>query len=342
MHDHASVGRSPRLIQASQGVKTTKNGFPWGRFVGSLPLSLSGLALGVAGLGNMLASAGALVHVLCGCIATALWLLVAARCALFPRTAAGELNDSPAAAGGFAGFFMCALLISAYVREWALGPGQALWVGAAACYVLYTAWFTCVHVRLRKFAQWYPSCLMPYAGLALASVTLPPGVPPQVSAAFLWTGSISFVVLLPLLALRHLRFDIPDQLRPFNCMFAGPPGVIVSGVVMVYAASCPPNALVALLVASQMLLLLVILRLPRFLRLPFAPSYAAFTFSFLAAASGFGAGLSWLRAQDVALPRALDTLLMAEQALAACLTCYVVARFALFLTRLWKEAARPN
>ena len=83
----------------------------------------------------------------------------------------------------------------------------------------------------------------------------------------------------------------------------------------------------------MILLVLVLARLPLFMRLRFYPSFAAMTFPFVITATALGKALAFLRASGVALPAVLDWLLVVEMLLACAMVAFVVVHYLRFFAR---------
>ena len=96
------------------------------------------------------------------------------------------------------------------------------------------------------------------------------------------------------------------------------------------AVAGEPNVpfVIALTVSAQCFLAVVVAQLPRLLRLPFYPSYAAMTFPFVICATALGKALACLTDAGWAVPHVLFLLAGIEAALATAMVCYVLARYA--------------
>lgn len=308
-------------------------------FLVRLPLPLFGLSLGLAGLGNILAPLSLVASGICGILAALLWLVMFVQACVFRRAVVAEIKATLVAAGGFAAAFMSALILSGYLKGIFPVGQYLLWLIMSVLYTAYTLWFTFTHIKPKFFSHWYPAIMLPYAGLMIVSITAPVGIPEILRAVYFWVGTVCFFILVPLGAIRHIRYGTPDALRPTNSFFAGPSGVVVSGYVVLYAQGTSPEVLLAFAALSQFLFFGVVFRLPSFLRIPFAPSYAAFTFPYLIVAAGLGSALDFLYAAYINIPVGFIVLMWIEKMFAVGLTCYVLVRFCVYLVNLWIKTA---
>lgn len=104
-----------------------------------------------------------------------------------------------------------------------------------------------------------------------------------------------------------------------------------------------PNAAFAcvLAVLAQVLLVVVLVRLPHFLRLKFYPSYAAMTFPFVITATALDRTLTLLANSGAAFPAELHLLAYAEVVLACIMVLYIFARYIAEFVRIARcEIAR--
>ncbi|MCC6099666.1 MAG: hypothetical protein SOI23_03385 [Atopobiaceae bacterium] len=141
-----------------------------------------------------------------------------------------------------------------------------------------------------------------------------------------WFGLACFVALLFPVTKRYVQVkETPQAALPIFCIYAAPASLCVAG----YVQSGQPRSLLlayVLLAIASCIYVVVLLRLPRLLRLPFYPSYASFTFPFVISAiatkqvgavlAKAGMSIAWL-----------GVVATVETALAAALCLYVALRF---------------
>ena len=109
-----------------------------------------------------------------------------------------------------------------------------------------------------------------------------------------------------------------------------------------YLAVMPEPNLVfvgVLAVAAQALFLVVLVRVPSFVKGGFYPSYASMTFPFVITATAASRALDIFAAAGIALPDALSLIVVAETAFAALMVTFVFARYTVFMGKSVRKAA---
>lgn len=310
-----------------------------GAFIRSVPIPIAGLALGVVALGNLLRSlpGGEVVHTVCGIVGTLLVALLLARLCTCPRGLVDDLRN-PIFGSVSATLFMTLMQLATYLAPFSRAAALALWWVAVVAHAALICWFTALALANFRLADVYPTYFICYVGIVVGSVTSPAVGMQAVGRVLFFFGFACYAVMLVLVTLRYVRHPVPEPARPLVCIYAAPMSLSLAGYLATHAS--PSLAFVATLeVLAQILLVVVLTRLPGLVRLPFYPSYAAMTFPFVITATALSGALSTLRGAGVALPGALDALLAIETALACVMVCYVLVRYLMYLAGLWKKVA---
>ena len=310
--------------------------------VRGIPIPIAGLALGVVALGNLLQPYGEPVHTACGVIGLLLVLALLAKIALFPGVIAADMHN-PIFGSVSATLFMALMQLATYLAPLCHPAALALWWVAVVGHACVIVWFTVLALALGHFrlADVYPTYFICYVGIVVGSVTSPSVGMQAVGRALFVFGFVCYVVTFVLVSARYVRHPAPEPARPLFCIYAAPMSLSLAGYLSTHAA--PNLALaIALEVLAQLLLLLVLLRLPSLLSLPFYPSYAAMTFPFVICAVALSKTLAALRASGIAVPGALDVLLAAETILATGMVAYVLVRYLMFLVATARTAAQSQ
>lgn len=301
-----------------------------------VPLPLGGVALGLAALGNLLQPWSEAAHALCG-IASALFLiLVIAKAALFPHRVREDLHNSILASVS-ATSFMALMQLAGYLAPWAFAPALTLWTGAVVGHLVLMGWFTTRFVARFSLDEVFPTYFICYVGIVVASVTSPAFGLQGIGRLLLVLGAVTYAILLVVVTWRYLRRPVPESAEPLFCIYTAPMSLSLAG----YLAVVPePNPVLVgmMLVAAQGLFLIVLVRLPHLLALPFYPSYAAMTFPFVITATALGKAFACLQAQGGPIPPVLDGLPLVEAALATAMVLYVSGRYVHFLARQREHA----
>lgn len=295
-----------------------------------VPIPLCGVMLGLAALGNLLQSYGEPLHAACGIAATILLVLVLLKLAFFPRDVAKAMGD-PIQASVSGTFPMALMLLSGYLKPFAPSVAFAVWVSAVLLHLLLIVYFTLkfiVHFNLKKvFASYY----IVYVGIVVASVTAPAfGAESTIGTWAFWFGFVSLIALLVLVSYRYATCGpVPEPARPLICIYAAPVSLCIAG----YVQSVMPKSLpflLALWAVSAAIYVFALVKAIGYFKIPFYPSYAAFTFPFvisaiaskqlMACALNLGSPLAWL--QPIVLVQTL---------VAAVFVVYTLVRYLGFL-----------
>lgn len=305
-------------------------------FIKAVTIPLCGVMLGLAALGNLLQSYSEGVRTLCGVLAGLLLVLVLLKLVLFPKQLAQDLQN-PIMASVAGTFSMALMLLATYVKPLIGSAAQGIWFFAimlhAALIVFFTVRFI-LHLDLKKvFASYY----IVYVGIATASVTAPAFSMQALGTGIFWFGFAAFLATLVLVTCRYVKArEIPPPAQPLFCIYAAPASLCLAGYIQ--SVEEKSIAILALLgVLSLALYLLALVRLPGFLKLPFFPSYAAFTFPFVISATAMKQLAGALAKMGRPLP-VLQPLVLIQTVIAVVLVFYTLARF---LAAMAKQAKAP-
>ena len=306
-------------------------------FLKRIPIPTAGVALGLAALGILLEPTAPAVHTLCGLCSLALMLLLAARLACDPAGVRRDF-DNPVLASVSATFPMAAMQLSPYLAPVAPAPAFGVWACAVAAHLALIAWFSVRHVRKFDLKKVYPTYFICYVGIVVASVTSPVYGMQNLGFALFVFGFATYIALLVAVTARYAKHPVEEGARPLFCIYTAPMSLSLAGYL---ATAHAPDAAFAcvLAVCAQLLLVVVLARLPHFLRLRFYPSYAAMTFPFVITATALWRTLALLDGAGVAYPTALRMLAGAETALACAMVAYVFARYLMEFARIARETA---
>jgi exfoliative toxin A/B len=307
-------------------------------FLKTVPIPTAGVALGLVALGNLVAPVSQVAHVACGLLAACLLALLAAKVLVHPAQVRAEFKN-PVFASVSATFFMATMQLTAYVAPVAPVPAHMLWALAVLGHLVLMIWFTCTFIARFKLSDVYPTYFICYVGIVVAALTSPTFGAQALGRALFVFGFACYTVLLVVVTLRYARHAVPESARPLFCIYAAPMSLSLAGYLAVFAE---PNAtfVAVLAVLAQLLFALVLTRLPRLLRLPFYPSYAAMTFPFVITATALAAALAQLEAAGFAVPGGLHVLAGAEAVFAALMVCYVTVRYGMHFAAQWRATRR--
>lgn len=289
------------------------------------PIPAAGVALGVVSLGGLHAAIAPIVQVVCAIIATLLAALVVAKIIRHPGSFRSDMGN-PVVAGTFATLFMCVMQLASFAQPFLGAAALALWAAAVLCHAGLICWFTWRYVRGFKLRNVFTSWFVAYVGIIVGALTSPSFGMETVGRVLFAFGFACYAVLLVVVTVRHIRHELPEPAAPTFCIYAAPMSLSLAGCLAVF-----PNAnalfVAVLAVLAQLMLCIVLVRLPRLLRLSFYPSYAAMTFPFVITATALSKALGHLAAAGWNIPEALFGLAALEAALATAMVCYVLVRY---------------
>ena len=311
--------------------------------VKKVPIPTAGVALGCVALGNLLAPFAPALQAAFAAVSLTLVCLVVAKVALFPGMVRQDMHN-PIMASVSATFFMTLMQLAALFSTTAFGPALALWWFAVVGHLILMAWFTAHFIVRFRLAEVFPTYFICYVGIIVASLTSPSFGTQATGVVLFWLGFASYAVLLAVVTARYLKHEIPESARPLFCIYSAPMSLSLAG----YLAVTPePNLAFAagMAVLAQILFLVVLLQVPRLVRLQFYPSFAAMTFPFVITATALGSVLTLLEgagwfAQALPLLQALQAVWVAEVLFAIGMVCFVVVCYVRFFLGAPKKA-RP-
>lgn len=251
-----------------------------------LPLSLFGAPMGILGLGlgwRLLAQSGAPAWIgeavlALGALAFVAQAIAYAAKGLRHGEAMRADLANPLQASYCAAAAIDLTLLGAALAPYAPLAAVALWQLGAVLQLLAAAWL--IGRWLRRPPGW-PTFLPPMLIPTIGVLVVPASSWPEVPQAIAWTGAAvggaSFILLLPPMAWRLLRGGaLPPLLQPTQAILMTPPALgTLAWVALADASAWPPHLLLG---CGVLVLAVLLFQLPRLARLPFAPSWWAYTF----------------------------------------------------------------
>ena len=233
--------------------------------------------------------AGFVLQFIFGAVSAVLWVMLILKAVLFPAQIRSALHD-PILASVAGTFPMATMALSVYLAEIVGDSAVFLWYAGVVLHAVLIVFFSIRFLKEPKLSQVFPSWLVVYVGIVLASITAPYFNQIFVGQICFWFGFAALVPLLPALLIRCTQIPIPEPAKPLICIFAAPISIILAGYVQSFSLN--GGIVSALLLAETFVLSL--LQLPKLLMLPFYPSYAAFTFPFVVTATAYFFGVQSL------------------------------------------------
>lgn len=295
-----------------------------------IPLPITGLMLGMAALGNLLQSYSESIRLLCGIISAIIGILFILKLIMYPKTFAEDMKN-PIMASVSGTFSMALMLLAAYAKPYIGKASIAIWYLGIALHIALILYFTIKFMLHLKMPKVFASYYIVYVGIATAGVSAPAFENTALGTAAFWFGFLSVILLLILITYRYLKLkEVPEPAQPLFCIYTAPVSLCLAG----YIQSVTPKSiyLIGFMAALATLIYLAVLtQLPKYLKLKFYPSYAAFTFPFIITAIATKMTMACLTNMGTPLP-ALKYIVLIETLIATILTLYTLIRFCIYLT----------
>ena len=273
-----------------------------------IPIPICGVILGMFGLGNLLQSYSEGIRMTCGVIATILAVLFL----ISVFTDFGKFKD-----------------FSVYFKPWFGAVSQIIWYLAIALHIVMIIYFTKTFILKPDLKIVHASYYIVYVGIAMAAMTAPAYEATGFGMATFWFGFAALLILLVFVTMRYVKLPAPDPAKPLICIYAAPVSLCIAGYIQ-SAATKSLSFLTVMWVVATVFFLFACVKFVQYLKMPFFPSYAAYTFPFAISAIAS----KQLMACSVAMeqPMAfLKPIVLIETIIATCTTLYAFVRYLMFL-----------
>lgn len=300
------------------------------QFIRCIPIPISGVILALFSLAKLFLSfdvtwvANTLIFM--GAIfLTALLLKII----LAPDAILQEMKN-PLIAAVSPTFTMALMILSSFYME-TFVVWENIWWFAVVLHFALMLYFTYRFVlrTALTLSHIYPSWFIMYIGMGIMPLTA--GTRAQALMDVVFYSCIVFVVILvPIVLVRVFimrNLEVPTW--PLITILCAPLSLTLAGY-LAHFETKSTTMVVTLVLLAQLLYVLVLTQLPKLLRLPFYPSYAAFTFPLVICATALTNTLQYLGYAS-GFAKALITV---ETLFATVMVLYVTVRYSLFL---WKE-----
>lgn len=222
------------------------------------------------------------------------------------------------------------VLLSTYVKPFAGQAAFVIWILAIILHVILIVYFTVKFIVKLQLPKVFASYYIVYVGIAVAAITAPAYEQSAIGTAAFWFGFVTLVLLLLLVTYRYVKFkEVPDLAKPLICIYAAPTSLCVAG----YIQSVNPKSyglLMGMFVVATVLYIFALVKAIGYLRLPFFPSYAAFTFPFVISAIATKQTMACVANMGHPMPF-LSYVVLAETVIAVVMVVYTYIRFMGFI-----------
>ena len=295
-----------------------------------IPLPITGVALGFAALGNLLQSYSEGVRLVCGAISAVLLILYIAKMICYTDSFKEDMKN-PIMASVFCTFTMALMLLAGYLKPFIGMVADGIWYVAIVLHVVLILYFTKAFILKLDMKKVFASYYIVYVGIVVASVSAPAFSATGLGTGLFWFGFVALIVLLVLVTYRYAKFrEVPPPAQPLFCIYTAPTSLCLAGYIQsVQSKSVAMIAFLAIL--ATVLYIVVLTQLPKYLKMPFFPSYAAFTFPFVISAIAMKQTMACLANMGTPMPW-LNIVVVIETIIAVVLCIYALVRYLMFIT----------
>lgn len=294
-----------------------------------VPLPVCGLMLGLAALGNLLQSYSEGIRYLCGILAAVLLVLMLLKLMIFPQMIKEDMKN-PIMASVSGTFPMALMLLSTYVKPFIGQGAYYIWLFAIALHIILIVYFTVKFIFKLQLPKVFASYFIVYVGIVVASVTAPVYEKTNIGTVAFWFGFVTLILLMVLVTCRYIKVkEVPEPARPLLCIYAAPTSLCIAG----YIQSVTPKSyefILLMLVIATAIYIFALIKAAGYLKLPFYPSYAAFTFPFVISAIASKQTMACAANMGRALPF-LKYVVLIETIIAVVMVAYTFIRYMGFI-----------
>lgn len=319
------------------------------RYYHEVPLPKAGLTLGILALGNLLISMNIgspqIIRLTFGIVALVLFISILGKCLVHPTVVLSQDMANPIVAPVSATVFMSLMQFASYIAPMNATSNMLavlLWYFAVSCNIILM-----VHIAsrfvIRHFSldQVYPTWFVGFVGIVVASATAPSVGQERLGALIFWVGFALYMATLVLVTLRVSKIALPEAATPTLAIYTAPMSLSIAGYT---ATTSHPNPyfVLIMLICAQLLFVFVLVQLPVLLRVPFTPSFAAFTFPFVITATSLYKSLSLFTVAGWNIPSWLHGLQIVETIAAIAIVLYVLVLFIAHAIALWNNMQKHD
>ncbi len=294
-----------------------------------VPLPICGVVLGVAALGNLLQSYSENIRYVCGVFA-ALFLVLFILKLIFCFGSVKEDMKNPIMASVSGTLPMAVMLLSTYVKPFIGQAAYYIWLLAILVHIALIVYFTVKFIFNLQMPKVFASYYIVYVGIAVASVTAPAYEKTGIGTIAFWFAFVTLIILFVLVSVRYIKYKVvPEPAKPLICIYTAPVSLCIAG----YVQSVTPKSyvfLIAMLVVASVIYIFALIKAIGYLKLPFYPSYASFTFPFVISAIAVKQTMACVKNMGSPMPW-LNYIVIAETVIAVILVVYTYIRYAKFL-----------
>lgn len=296
------------------------------------PLPFCGVALGLAALGNLLStySFGPVVKNICGAISAIILIWLFIKFVTNFKAFVEELKNP--IMGSIIGTYCMALMILGGYKWPTAEVGKVIWFIGLILHVILIIYFTKEFVFKFGIKKVFTSWFIVYVGIVAMNINCADFGMQDLGKIVFWFGFAAALVLLVLVTYRYVIIkDFMPPAIPLFCIYTAPVSLCLAGYMNTFTPP-EPSLIYFMLCLSLLIYIIVIVNIPRFLMMPFYPSYAAFTFPLVISAVAVKLTTAkFLTSANPALAGITKMIFTCQTWIAAVLVAYALVRYIVFI-----------
>lgn len=296
------------------------------------PLPFCGVALGLAALGNLLStySFGPTVKNICGAISAIILIVLLIKFLTNFKAFVEELKNP--IMGSIIGTYCMALMILGGYKWPNAQVGKVVWCIGLILHVILIIYFTKEFVFKFGIKKVFTSWFIVYVGIVAMNINCADFGMQELGKIVFWFGFAATIVLLVLVTYRYVLIkDFAPPAIPLFCIYTAPVSLCLAGYMNTFTPP-EPSLIYFMLCLSLLIYIIVIVNIPRFLMMPFYPSYAAFTFPLVISAVAVKLTTAkFLTSANPDLAAIAKMIFTCQTWIAAVLVAYSLVRYIMFI-----------
>lgn len=294
-----------------------------------LPLPAAGLMLGCAALGNLLQSYSENIRLVFGAISAIICILLVLKFIIYPGTFKEDMKN-PITASVSGTFTMGLMLLAGYLKPYVGNGAVYVWYFAILLHAVLIIYFTIKFIFKLDIKKVFTSYFIVYVGIVVASVSAPAFGKTSLGTGLFWFGFVTLVLLLVLISYRYIKYkEIPEPAKPLFCIYTAPVSLCLAGYIQSVDVKSK-SFIIGMAIVATIIYVMVLVSLPKLLKLKFYPSYAAFTFPMVISAIAMKNTMACLTKMESPVP-ALKYIVLVETIIATVLVVYTLIRYIMFI-----------
>lgn len=288
------------------------------------PMPIVGVMLAFATLGNLMQSYSETLRTIFGCISAFLFVCTTIKFLTNFKDLSKELS-TPIGASVFPTYSMGIIILATYIKPLHANVAYFVWIFGIILHLFLMMQFTYRFIKNFKIKQVFPSWFIVYVGIAVTSVT-GKAFNQTIGQLAFWFAFITYLILLFVVSKRiFIVKEIPEPALPTLIIYSAPGSLCLAGYLNAFDNK---NIILFwfLLILSQLIYAMTIIKLTGLLKLKFYPSYAAFTFPLVISAFALKLSNSFLTNQNLR-NGFVKGLVKFEEGIAFAIVFYVFIRY---------------